>query len=82
MLEANSRHDLDEYLRDLEKNPVRNLEELIRFNTEHSDEELPPGKHSPKRVLNTIATSQDMPTKRSWSQQHNWRSPPKSTKRI
>ena len=40
------RHDFQAYLDALEFAPVKSLQELIDFNKEHADVELPPGTFS------------------------------------
>ncbi|KAI9768832.1 MAG: hypothetical protein M1840_004646 [Geoglossum simile] len=42
--------DLNGYLSDLEESPVRTLESLIQFNTDHAEMELPPG-HANQETL-------------------------------
>lgn len=40
---ADFRKDFQAYLDDLEFAPIKSLQELIEFNREHADIELPPG---------------------------------------
>ncbi|KAL7893413.1 amidase signature domain-containing protein [Trichoderma sp. SZMC 28014] len=48
------RKDFQAYLDDLEFAPVKTLQELIDFNREHADVELPPG-HSNQKILEQAA---------------------------
>ncbi|PNP47962.1 hypothetical protein TGAMA5MH_01014 [Trichoderma gamsii] len=48
------RKDFQAYLDDLEFAPIKSLQELIDFNREHTDAELPPG-HSNQKILEQVA---------------------------
>lgn len=41
---ADLKRDLNAYLEDLAESEVRSLKDVIEFNLEHRDLELPPGK--------------------------------------
>ncbi|TAQ88680.1 hypothetical protein B7494_g3015 [Chlorociboria aeruginascens] len=50
------RHDFQKYLDDLESRPIDSLQELIDFNREHADVELPPGMFWPLLIYVDILT--------------------------
>ena len=48
-------NDFNRYLSNLESSPVRTVKELIDFNTERADQELPPGEPKNRSKGNPFA---------------------------
>ncbi|KAF2094314.1 amidase family protein [Rhizodiscina lignyota] len=54
LLTYDFKRDLENYFAELKESKVKSLEELVKFNEDHREQELPPGKDNQARILDSV----------------------------